>query len=96
MLGCKRFSPTKASFAAIGYRPGLAEALFGTSARVELGYPGKTGRLIIPTMLRVFDEMASRQTRHGGEATAAPLPPASSRTTSRGLGAHSLKTSNSG
>ena len=72
MLGYKRFSPTKARLR--GYRPGLAEALFGTSARVELGYPGKTGRLIIPTMLRVFDEMASRQTRHGREATATGDP----------------------
>ena len=37
-----------------GYRSGLAEALFGTSACVEFGYPGKTRRLIIPTMLRVL------------------------------------------
>ena len=64
-LGVKDFHLQRLGFAAIGYRPGLAEALSGTSARVELGYPGKTGRLIIPTMLRVFDEMASRQTRHG-------------------------------
>ena len=37
-----------------GYRPGLAKALPGTTARVELGFLGKAGQLLIPTMLRVL------------------------------------------